>query len=487
MSHTPQTSVSRPLSRREQWVNHFAWLDGCDPRIELQQARDEGRDLGEVEAAMQRLIAVPPPDDHWVLHLGGDRDEVWLAEAAALVDAVQALPIRADYTYHEPSDLAGIHAARPQHGPAVPRYTGSAEDLGARILGGVLGRFCGCLLGKPVEGYTRQSIRVFAQETGNWPLRFYWSRPDTQQQARIAAAKPSHLPSQRLTGQYAGEITAMAGDDDVNYTVTGHEIVKQFGSAFTPDDVGRYWLENIPLAHTCTAERAAYRNLANGIVPPGSATHRNPFREWIGAQIRADYFGYANPGDPQRAAEWAWRDASISHVRNGIYGEMWVAAMIAAAYVLDDWEQVIRAGLDQVPSRCRLAQDVGRVRDLYRAGVTWEQAAEAIHQQWNESDQHNWCHTNTNAQVVVLALLWGEDDYEQTITRAVMPGFDTDCNGATSGSLWGVMHGADAIPTKWTSPLNDRGVSSIGDWRSYKITDLAAAMTATALKHRPPV
>ncbi len=477
-------SDDRPLTDREQWVNRLTWLDGCDIQTELQQARDEGRDLGDVAAAIERLLAVPKPDDSWFVHLGGQRDGAWLAKAGEFVDAVQQRPFRGDYPYVEPSDLPGILAARPTTGtPDVPAFSGSSEQFTAQLHGGVLGRFCGCLLGKPVEGHSRAAIRLHAQATDNWPIAFYLNRPSDAQLKQIEAAKPSHLPKLHLKGQYAGEITRMVSDDDVNYTVIGHGIIEQFGAAFTPADVGFYWMSHVPLTHTCTAERIAYRNLAMSMLPPASATYRNPYREWIGAQIRADYFGYANPGNPQRAAEWAWRDACISHIRNGIYGEMWVAAMLAAAYVLDDWGQIIEAGLAQIPARCRLAQDVKKIITLHHNRASWEQAVDAIHAQWDERDHHGWCHTNSNAQVVTMALLFGEDNYEKTITRAVMAGFDTDCNGATAGSLWGVMHGVDAIPAKWAGPLNDQGVSSIETWRSYRISDLAAAMATTAIRN----
>ncbi len=485
MKNKNQSSKTpRPLTQSEKWVNRMAWLDGCDVLTELYQAEEEGRELGSLRKEIEALKAVPSLSPAWEIHLGGERDEKWLARCGDAIDRVQTLPIKKDFAFNEPSDLAGIFKSRPKRNRVdVPAFRRGAKAFEKQIHGGVLGRFCGCLLGKPVECFDRASIRLWAESTGNWPIENYLTRPNSRQLARIKKASPRHLPKLQLKGQYLGEIDGMVGDDDVNYTLIGFHVVRQFGADFEPQDVAFSWLTQLPLTHTCTAERVAYRNFLAGVLPPKSATHRNPYREWIGAQIRADYFGYANPGNPQCAAEWAWRDSSISHVRNGIYGEMWVAAMLAAAFVLRDWPSVIRAGLDQIPSQCRLRRDVETLLEMHRQGAPWEEATEAIHRQWDELLNHFWCHTNSNAMVVAMALLWGEDDYEKIITRSVMAGFDTDCNAATCGSLWGVMHGADAIPSKWSEPLNDTGVSSLPGRQRYNISELAKEMTQTAVKN----
>src|SRR5690606_27994138 len=115
------------------------------------------------------------------------------------------------------------------------------------------------------------------------------------------------------------------------------------------------WLSTLPYHCTYTAERVAYRNLILGKWPPATSTYRNPYRECIGAQIRADGFGYACPGRPELAAELAWRDASLSHVKNGIYGEMWMAAAIATAFVTDDIYEVIETATSEIPKESRFA------------------------------------------------------------------------------------------------------------------------------------
>jgi hypothetical protein len=258
------------------------------------------------------------------------------------------------------------------------------------------------------------------------------------------------------------------------------EVMRRHGENFTPLDMASLWVQQLPLLATCTAERAAYRNLVEGWLPPRSASRLNPYREWIGAQIRADFFGYAAPGEPARAAEWAWRDASISHVRNGIYGEMWVAAMLAAAFVLPDWLSVIHAGLAQVPRRSRLHAGIENVLALYAAGVPHEEVIDGIHEEWDELTVHGWCHTISNAQIVAAALLYGDDDFATTIALAVAGGFDTDCNGATCGSLWGVRHGAKALPSRWLRPLRNKLKTNLADYASQPLDQMAERMVTVA-------
>jgi len=245
--------------------------------------------------------------------------------------------------------------------------------------------------------------------------------------------------------------------------------------------VAASWPQRLPYHLVYTAEREAYRNLVNGLRPPRSATYRNPFREWIGAQIRADAFGYVAPGWPEKAAEFAYRDAAVSHVKNGIYGEMWVAAMLAAALVSDNLDTVLQAGLAEIPAKCRLAEAVRATIAARGKHRTWQDAWDAL---MVEYGHYHGVHTINNAVMVLLSLLYGEMDLGKTICIAVMGGLDTDCNGATAGSIIGAMLGAKRLPERWTAPLHDRLLSIVAGYHDNRISDLAQRTLAVAQKVR---
>ncbi|MDZ4197841.1 MAG: ADP-ribosylglycohydrolase family protein, partial [Kiritimatiellia bacterium] len=104
------------------------------------------------------------------------------------------------------------------------------------------------------------------------------------------------------------------------------------------------------------------------------------------------------------------------------------------------------------------------------------EAVERLHRRWDENRSHDWCHTISNAQIVAMGLLYGEGDFEKAITRAVFPCLDTDCNGATVGSIIGMMQGIEALPSKWTSVMNDTIHTGLAGYHVSRISQLSEEM-----------
>lgn len=417
---------------------------------EYEQCIDEGLDVEAYRDLFADISKLPKGD---IKKKFGD----------VIFDIVSNAMQRKDYKYVEPSDLAGIRDLRKPY-KAFP-YDGAA--LEEKVLGAWMGRVCGCMLGKTVEGIHTNEWIPFLKGTGNFPMHRYVLRSD------LALVDTRGYRYHMENRPFADEIDGMPVDDDTNYTVLSQEIIEKYGRDFTPMNVAQAWINSQPKDVYCTAERVAFCNFIKGYEPPQSAVYKNPYREWIGAQIRTDYYGYINPGNPELAAEMAWRDASISHVKNGIYGAMFVSAMLAVAAVTDNVEDIILAGLAEIPHTSRLYEDVMSVIEGYKAGMTQEACFRAIHEKYDEYTQYGWCHTNPNAMIVVTALLYGKGDYGKSICMAVETGFDTDCNGATVGSVLGMAKGIESIPAYWQKPINDTLHTSIFGVGTVKISEMA--------------
>ena len=369
-----------------------------------------------------------------------------------LYEAVMNVTTRDGYEYIEPNGLDAIKTLRKDGGRI---YDYSASVIEDKIFGAWMGRICGCLLGKTVEGIKLYELIPFLKETGNYPMYRYIRYSDITDEI-------CDKYKFRFRGRcYADTAAGMPVDDDTNYMVMSQKIVDKYGRDFTPYNVSRAWIKYQSKDAYCTAERVAFCNFVKGYEPPESAVYKNPYREWIGAQIRGDYFGYINPGDPETAADMAHRDASISHVKNGIYGEMFIAAMIAGAAATDDMEEIVHIGLSEIPYTSRLYKRIRRLLDRYDGGVAEEECFNDIFETYNDRDIHDWCHTISNAEIVVASLLYGGGNYGRSICMAVQSGFDTDCNGATVGSVIGMAKGIASIGNEWIAPIGDTLYTSI--------------------------
>ncbi len=417
--------------------------------MELVQRREEGCDVSALEPRVQAALADEAAAD------GAFVD---------LYDELMALQPAASFPYEEPSHLEGIRALRPD-GPRR-MATGVSADAADRIHGAWLGRAAGCSLGKPVEGWLRERIDDYLEAQGALPLDDY-----------IPFAEGEISPY--LKSSTRGNIVGMARDDDMDYPILGLLALQSKGLELTSRNMANTWLSRMPFYLLYTAESVAYRNFVNRRWPPESATWRNPYREWIGAQIRADIFGYVTPGWPEKAAELAFQDASISHVKNGIYGEMFVAAMLSAAFVTADIEEIVEVGLSEIPANCRLAEAVRDTAAWCRELGDWEAVWDRIHDTYGH---YHRVHTINNAALVVMGLFFGAEDYGNGIVVAVRGGWDTDCNGATVGSILGAKFGAEALPQKWIGVLQDRLTSCVRDCNENRISELAARTHEVALR-----
>ncbi|MGV9310862.1 ADP-ribosylglycohydrolase family protein [Streptomyces sp. NPDC003691] len=440
---------------------------------------------------------------------------------------------------YEPTELSAILAACPdwpssdggRPGPArppaaadgtVPRRTrpglphhppgaGYPDALHAAWLG----RAAGCLLGKPVEKLPLAGIRALAAATGNWPLRTWFTAeglpPD------LARAYPWNRRSAPTS--LAENIDGMPEDDDLNYPLLNLLLLRRYGRGFRTRDVAALWLDELPAGRTFTAERVAYRNLLCGVEPPETARRRNPFREWIGAAIRADVHGWTHPGNPGAAAAQAHRDATLTHTANGVYSAMFVAATVAAAAGGSTTgpgsgpasgnrngpgpgsasgngtrahngtrtrtgrptvHTALAAGLTVVPPGSRLARAVRLGIATARAELSFDTVADRLHR---ELGHYHWVHSVPNAALLAAALTHADGDFTGSICRAVSGGWDTDSNGATAGSVAGLLAGhPDRLPARWTAPLRNRLASSVSGFDGIGFDALARLTHQEALR-----
>ncbi|MEM9564668.1 MAG: ADP-ribosylglycohydrolase family protein [Actinomycetota bacterium] len=351
-----------------------------------------------------------------------------------------------------------------EHGP---------DDLRQRLRSAWHGRISGCQLGKPVEllsmRHGHDALTDYLRRADALPLRDYVPLVEDTPVA-------NHFPD-----ACRGRFDRSEPDDDINYSVLALLVLEEHGAELTTADVARAWLRYLPGGMVFTAERSALVTLLQESSygfpvggDPGFDLARcndNEFNDWIGAQIRADLYGWVCHGRPGLAADLARRDAELSHRGEGVNGAIAVAAIGAAIPAADSLADAVERGLGEIPdgSDCAAAARFGL--ELARAG----DGPEAIHERYGELSP---VHTVNNLAIVVWGLVTGADDFDVAVGETVAAGWDTDCNGATVGALWGLT--GRPIPDHWTEPWNGRVGVTLAGTGELAVDDLVERTAAVA-------
>jgi ADP-ribosylglycohydrolase len=352
-------------------------------------------------------------------------------------------------------------------------FFGTDTTVPAGIRGAWQGRISGCLLGKPVEVLSfkkgREGLESYLREAGAFPLRDYVPLIEGTLVDRL--------------GRHCcrGHICRAEPDDDINYTVLALLLLEENGANLCTEDVARAWLRLLPAGTTWTAERHAYRVLLDNMddefvngEPPGfdlALCSDSDCNEWIGAQIRADLYGWVCPGQPALAVELASKDAMLSHRGEAVHGAAFVAALAAAIPVSDDLLDATDIALRFIPRDSEAAAAVRFGRGL--AG-----SADAVDRLHAEYQGLSPVHTLNNLALVVWALCSCGDDFSTAIGNAVAAGWDTDCNGATVGGLFGLT--GQPIPESWTAPWQGRVGVNLAGYSGLPLDELVDRTVAVA-------
>ena len=364
---------------------------------------------------------------------------------------VADLPLRADWPYREPNDLDSIRDEADPDRPTGPLAEVDPAGMAQHVEAAFLGSVCGCILGKPLEcNPTLKEIRRAAEEVDEWPLNDYVTEPLLKALGRRHGS----------AGECCREnIRYATSDDDINYTLIGMLVQEAKGYAFTRDDLAEIWEHNLPMLWTFGPEREF--NIKNGMHSWFDWREPRPFAEWTsvlnardelcGATIRADAYGYSCPGNPALAAELAWRDAGMTHNRTGIYGTMYVAAAIAAAFVTDNPLEVFRIAQMYIPQKSRFYEIVSDSLNEVQQASDWLDGYQRIHNKYGE---YTHCRVYQECGTLINTLRFAAD-VGDGICKQVAQGNDTDSFGCTGGSILGSFFGPGRLEERWLAPFND--------------------------------
>jgi len=219
-------------------------------------------------------------------------------------------------------------------------------------------------------------------------------------------------------------------------------------------------------------------NLRNGFPVPDSGHYsRNSHCDDIDWQIESNFAGIMAPGQPNAAAELAWRGGHTMNYGDGVYGGVFVAAMHAEAYFATNIDQIIEAGRQAIPVGSEYRQVIEDVIAWRGLGNTWQQTWQLLENKWGGDDR---CpdgvndpfniDAKLNGAYVLLGLLYGGGDFEISMRIAMRCGQDSDCNPGSVGAVLGTYFGFSSIPSKFTSALS---TTSRFSGTSYTVGDVS--------------
>lgn len=348
----------------------------------------------------------------------------------------------------------------------------SEEEINKKVESGFIASVCGCILGKPVEQApygTLWDIKNAAKKVNEWPIKYYFSEAFLDAWGR---RNPSWTETTK------NNISFVAPDDDITYSICGMLLLENHGKSFTHKDIAQLWIENLPI-YTCWGpERSILLKAGLASIFPDVKTDLNTWadtfnggKELCGGLIRVDAYGYACPGNPELASSLAYKDVSLTHRKTGLYSAMFIAAAIADAFIAQSWNEIFETALQYIPQKSRFFAQMNEALKIVKQSSSFEDGYKLLNDKFSEY---------TAGQIVqevgqIMNTLKYARTIEEGIALQVAQGNDTDSFGCTCGSILGVYFG-NGIKSDWVTPFNDKLHTTMGNFYDDKLSSVTNRM-----------
>lgn len=286
-------------------------------------------------------------------------------------------------------------------------------------------------------------------------------------------------------------------NDDLDLQIVWLAAVERYGRNVNASILGEYWLSYV--IPNWVEYGTGKANLRAGLVPPLAGLIDNTYKDSCGCFIRSEIWACLAPGHPEIATRYAFEDAIVDHEGEGMYGEIFCAALQSAAFVESDKRMLIDIGLSYIPEDSAMSRAIRKAMECYDNGLPFLEARKQIHneapgtfgiqairvseikKEGNEGMEIGTPGFDApeNVAFMIAGWLYGEDDFGASLCLANSCGEDTDCSCATLGALMGIIAGESGLPDKWKAPLDDKIVTlcidktSQGVWVPDTSTQLA--------------
>jgi ADP-ribosylglycohydrolase len=403
------------------------------PYVEMVESMaNRGYEMSAAEALLAEGLS---------LTKSGDRDQLRALTARLLATIHSAPPDPASpyWQYEHPQTWPEVLAAMDPVSAVNSNQEPSAlSNLDEKIRSGWQGQLAGGAFGTAIEGYHSNQVAAVYGEIDS-----YVTEPETI-------------------------------NDDVTYELVFLDVFERLGRNLTPVEIGLEWVRQIPFGWS--AEWVALHNFNDGILPPESGRIRNPYSEWIGAQMRGMICGMLAPGWPIEAARLAYIDSCVSHASNGIYGGIFAAVLTSLAFIRSEPHSLIIESLSYLPQRSEYVAMARGCLEVLHTEADPRRAWQILDTRF---EQYNWIHAYPNLAADLLALWHCENDLTTAFKWLAHAGLDVDCNAGLVGNVLGVMYG---VPETWSTPLHDNLETYLKGKEHLSIHELAARTALLAIR-----